>query len=275
MRSQVLLMTACLALTAGTVQADGLDQIRVCVNRDGNVRLLVWGACRSYETLVVVNIRGPQGPKGDPGPKGDAGARGAAGPQGQQGVQGPAGPQGLQGLQGPAGEQGPAGPQGLQGIPGPPGPVSNYQYPLPLVVDAAGREVGMATDPFNGIVMRRVGTDMVTFFASPNGPASSSITFYHTDETCQSERYMSTSYARGFTPFAQVHRGVVYFTRTIDPDGTVQVPILSYEQFQSDEDATQPGACLPWTGPSTASLGVVTAVSDPALASAATPFRIK
>lgn len=48
-------------------------------------------------TFTVVDMTGPQGPKGD---KGDTGA------QGPQGLQGPTGSQGPQGIQGPQGPQG-------------------------------------------------------------------------------------------------------------------------------------------------------------------------
>lgn len=245
MRSHVIAVTAaCLVSSATTARAQQplqLDEIRLCVKADGGggVRLLLGNTCGPNETLVVINLRGPQGPKGDTGP------------------------------------QGPEGPQGPQGPAGPPGSSVNPQSPLPLVVDAQGSEIGMATDPFSGVVLRRAGEDLVIFFASPNGPAKGPIEFYHTDANCQSERYMSTSYARGFTPFALVHKGVVFYTKALDPDGTVQVPVLSYERFEADQDATQPGTCLPWAGLPTLSLGVVTAVSDPVLATPALPYRIK
>ena len=90
------------------------------------------------------NIKGPPGPKGDPGPtgadstvpgppgpqgvKGDTGATGAAstvpgpqGPTGSQGPQGVPGNPGPTGAPGATGSTGPQGPKGDQGVPGPPG----------------------------------------------------------------------------------------------------------------------------------------------------------
>lgn len=71
--------------------------------------------CRSGETQLTWNQRGPVGPVGPAGP---TGATGATGPQGLQGVQGPTGPQGLQGVQGPIGPQGLQGPTGAAGANG-------------------------------------------------------------------------------------------------------------------------------------------------------------
>ena len=132
-------------ITAGTVAAVGAHggdttRIHACVsNGSGLVRIVGEnGACRTEETAVDWNVRGPIGPQG---PQGDAGPMGPAGPQGAQGdtgPMGPAGPQGVQGAQGetgpigPAGPQGAQGPQGLQGATGPDGPqgdpgVSGYE----------------------------------------------------------------------------------------------------------------------------------------------------
>ena len=64
------------------------------------------------------SLRGPQGPKGDPGeqgPKGEMGEKGEPGPRGIQG------PQGERGEQGPQGEKGDSGPKGDPGVPGSPG----------------------------------------------------------------------------------------------------------------------------------------------------------
>lgn len=62
-----------------------------------------------------VNIRGPQGERGETGQTGPQGKTGATGPQGPQGIQGEIGPQGPTG---PQGEQGPRGEQGPKGDPG-------------------------------------------------------------------------------------------------------------------------------------------------------------
>lgn len=65
---------------------------------------------------VVVQVPGPQGPKGDTGA---TGPQGSQGPKGDTGAQGPQGVQGVQGPQGTQGPQGNTGAQGVQGVPGP------------------------------------------------------------------------------------------------------------------------------------------------------------
>ena len=86
------------------------------VDTSGNLN---WTASKAgMGSVPSVNIKGPQGPKGDTGaqgPKGDTGAIGPQGEKGEQGPQGPAGPQGEKGIQGEAGATGPQGPQGIQG----------------------------------------------------------------------------------------------------------------------------------------------------------------
>lgn len=72
--------------------------------------------CKSGETMISWNMKGPAGPTGPAGP---AGAMGLTGPTGPAG---PAGPAGAMGPAGPAGSTGPAGPTGPQGPQGDPGP---------------------------------------------------------------------------------------------------------------------------------------------------------
>ena len=69
-------------------------------------------------SVPSVNIKGPQGPKGDTGAQGPKGDTGAIGPQGEKGEQGPQGLAGLQGEKGEKGDTGATGPQGPQGIQG-------------------------------------------------------------------------------------------------------------------------------------------------------------
>jgi hypothetical protein len=65
--------------------------------------------CKSGETAITWNERGPQGLPGSAGAGGAIGAAGPEGPAGADGAMGPAGPEG------PAGPQGPPGP-GLTGF---------------------------------------------------------------------------------------------------------------------------------------------------------------
>ena len=73
--------------------------------------------------ILVANIIGPQGPKGD---KGDPGIQGPKGDRGEQGLQGETGPQGLKGDPGAQGEQGPKGETGERGPAGPRGTSVRY-----------------------------------------------------------------------------------------------------------------------------------------------------
>jgi hypothetical protein len=257
------MLLAFFTFTATAAYAD-TDQIRVCVDRDGDVRLVLPGkSCRATEFPVTLNLRGPQGPKGD---KGDTGPKGATG------AQGVAGPQGATGAQGPTGPRGAEGPQGPQGVPGATG---SWNTTYPIVVDANNTEVGVATDPFSGIVMRRVGADTVIFFASPAGPDGGVMEFFHTTPDCTGDRYVRTAFQRGLAFFAQVHLGTIFYTTTVDPGGALQVPVGSIERFQANEDATQPGLCVPVEPGTVDSLGVVTTVSDPVIAGLTPPLRIK
>ena len=90
---------------------------------------LSWSASKSGMPAVdTVNIRGPQGEKGDTGPqgpqgeKGDTGAQGPQGEKGDTGAQGPQGEKGDTGAQGPQGLRGETGPQGEKGDTGATGP---------------------------------------------------------------------------------------------------------------------------------------------------------
>ena len=68
--------------------------------------------------------------------------------------------------------------------------------------------------------------------------------------------------------------GTVFYTKTVDPAATAQVPILAYEHFEPTDDATHPGVCTPYDV-GLASLGVVTTATDSVLANLALPLRLK
>jgi len=256
MRWLAVSLAACFVLTAAAARAES-DQIRACVRYDGRVRLLVDQTCHANETLVVWNFRGP---KGDPGPQGPQG------PAGAPGVQGPPGPQGLEG------PEGPRGPEGRQGVPGPEG---RSLYPVPVVVDAVEIPIGIPIDSYNGTVMRRAGEDTVFFEVSASGVSRGGIAFYHTQKNCGDDRLVPTGYARGLMYPATVHNGVVFYTKTLDPYGTLQIPAVAIEQFGETEDATQRGVCTALAEPVALSLGVATMFNDPDLARVTPPLRIK
>lgn len=285
MRTMFTVLLASFTLSATAAYADTTpDQIHVCVNREGGVRLVLPGrSCHPNEFPLTLNLRGAQGPKGD---KGDTGAKGATGPQGPSGPQGPAGAPGVAGPQGPTGPQGTAGAQGIAGPQGPTGPQGPQGEPgtgggssesrAAVVVDMANAEVGVATDPFGGLVMRRLGNDTVVFFASPAGPDSGAIEFYHTTADCSGDRYVHTGFQRGLAYFSQVHLGTVFYTKVADPNAQLQVPIGSIERFEANEDPLlQAGACRAADPGRMESAGVVNAVTDPVLATLTPPLRIK
>jgi hypothetical protein len=97
---------AAVALAGGVAYAtipDNAGVIHTCFSKaTGTWRPIDYPSekCKSGETQLDFNQRGPQGPPGPQGP---------AGPAGPTGSQGPAGPAGSAGPQGPEGPQGPAG----------------------------------------------------------------------------------------------------------------------------------------------------------------------
>jgi Collagen triple helix repeat (20 copies) len=125
------------------------------------------GRCRSSETRLSWNQRGPAGaagPSGVAGPAGPAGARGDGGPQGTAGATGPrgaAGASGPPGPQGPAGASGPPGPTGSQGPPGVAGPPGPQGPP--------GPPAGDLPDPLAGTWALLFSTATGVEFAAPVG----------------------------------------------------------------------------------------------------------
>jgi len=115
------LVAVLLALAGGVAYAtipgsDGV--IHACYSRSGGALRVVDASvtgCKSGETSLDWNVRGPAGPQGAAGAGGPTGAPGPAGPMG------PAGPKGDAGAAGPKGDAGAAGPQGLPGPQGPKG----------------------------------------------------------------------------------------------------------------------------------------------------------
>lgn len=289
MRLPAILLTALGVLSiAGTAAADS-ERIHVCLNmKTGEFRLLAGRSCPANTRLVAwhVNLpaplatggtQGPAGPAGPMGPAGPQGPAGPAGPQGPRGLQGVNGSQGVAGPQGPAGPRGVAGPQGARGevgAMGPAGPAGSNGNDMMTVVDQLGQEVGLATDPYSGLVLRRVGADAIVFLASPSGPSAGPIDFYHSTADCSDSRYIPIASGTGFAYFATVRGDTAFYTKAVDPTGTSQVRILAYEHFEAGENALQQGVCTPYDVGS-ASLGVLTTASDPLLGQLALPLHLK
>ncbi|MGH9140719.1 MAG: hypothetical protein ACRD2I_06215, partial [Vicinamibacterales bacterium] len=110
--------------------------------------------------------------------------------------------------------------------------------------------------------------------ATVDGPAAGPIDFYHSTANCSDSRYIPIASGSGFAYFATVRGATAFYTRAMDPSGTAQIPILAVEHFEANEDATQPGTCMPYDV-GTASLGVLTTATDPGLDHLALPLRLK
>jgi hypothetical protein len=142
------------------------------------------------------------------------------------------------------------------------------------IVDQNGQDVGVATDIFNGVLYRRVGTDAIVFYASMAGPTAAPIDFYHSTADCSDSRYLTISAGSGFAYYATVRGGTLFYTKVTDPASAPQLPILAFEHFEVTDDATLPGVCRPMAM-GTVPLGVVTTATDPVLASLSLPLRVK
>jgi hypothetical protein len=231
---------------------------------------------------------GPAGPTGAAGPAGPAGARGVAGPAGavgpqgvagsagSTGAQGVAGPQGNAGSQGVAGPEGPAGAQGapgLQGLQGPAG-FSAGAGELTAIVDQNGQHVGLASEAFSGLVLRRVADDAIVFFATVNGPLLDAIDFYHATPDCSDSRHIPIAGGSGFAYYATVRGSSAFYTKAISSSAALQSPVVAVEHFEANEDATLPGNCKP-VASDPGFVGVLTTTSDSTLANLAPPLRLK
>jgi hypothetical protein len=142
------------------------------------------------------------------------------------------------------------------------------------VVDQNGTEVGIATDPFGGLVLRHVGNDAVVFWATSAGPTRNDMTFFHAKSDCSDDRYIRIPGGAGFAYYAEVRDGAAFYTKTQDPLGLIQITIQASESFGNTDDATKAGTCVPYDG-GTLSLGVVTMTPDPEITKLALPLRLK
>ncbi len=122
--------------TIGFAAATTTGVINACVNKAGEVRIIVSSpsrsdgddsdhpltSCGKNETLLTWNVQGIAGATGATGATGPTGATGAAGQTGATGDTGPAGPTGPTGPTGIAGPTGPSGADGATGATGATGP---------------------------------------------------------------------------------------------------------------------------------------------------------
>jgi type VI secretion system secreted protein Hcp len=121
-RLAYVLLPTTAALGAGAVFASGAipgsdGTINACYLPSGSVRVVDSASdCKSSETFISWNQKGP---KGDTGPQGIPGEQGKQGDKGETGAQGIQGPQGVQGPAGPAGPAGASGAGGSSVTPGP------------------------------------------------------------------------------------------------------------------------------------------------------------
>ncbi len=125
------------ALPATTTAASAVTGYVACVNKSGEIRLVIKGKkCFKGERKSKINLAGPAGAVGPVGPSGE---RGIAGPQGATGANGPAGPTGPTGPVGPAGVAGPAGAAGAEKLLTLP---SNFQQRFLIQPSSTGSSLG-------------------------------------------------------------------------------------------------------------------------------------
>ena len=94
MRRSIALFAAVLfvGLAVGAaVGASSVPKISACVEKDGTMRYLASGKCRTGEKLLAWNVQGVQGTPGAAGPQGVAGKTGPAGASEQGGSSAPVG----------------------------------------------------------------------------------------------------------------------------------------------------------------------------------------
>jgi hypothetical protein len=165
------------------------------------------------------------------------------------------------------------GAQGLQGPAGPAGPAGTSIGESLSIVDQNGQDVGLASEPFSGLLLRRVGNDAIVFFAAVSGIATAPIDFYHTKADCSDGRYITITGGSGFAYYASVRGGTAFYTKSVDMSGMPADPIVAVEHFEPNEDATLTGVCMAASDPG--AVGPLTTANDPALAHLALPLRLK
>jgi len=136
--------------------------------------------------------------------------------------------------------------------------------------------VGIATEPYGGLVLRRMdNNDQVLFAATPDGPRTGPIDFFHLNDDCSDSRYVYLSYGSGFAFFAQINRGTAYYTKTQDPSFNLSVEYHSFEHFEAGDDWTQRLTSNCTVSAGTGAIGVATSVADSVLSNLPVPLRLK
>jgi hypothetical protein len=161
----------------------------------------------------------------------------------------------------------------MQGPAGPAGPAATSNGDILSVVDQNGQDVGLASEPFSGLLFRRVGNDAIVFFASVSGVATAPIDFYHTKGDCSDGRYIMISGGSGFAYYAAVRGDTAFYTKSVDTSGQPADPIVAVEHFEANEDATLRGVCTAASDPGP--VGPLTMTQDPALGHFVSPLRLK
>jgi hypothetical protein len=243
---------------AAPSQASDVAVWRLCVNPDSGSVKLISTSCPS-NTVALPLPAGPRGPEGPAGPQGPAGA---------QGQQGPAGADGLDGLNGVDGVDGKDGRDGLDGKDGRDGDAA-WQ-----LVDSLGQPVGTVASLTEGRVMRKVGDDVVLLPANRIGFMSAPLVFFYTEPACAGDRYLMNQNGPGFAYSGQVVGDTVVYTRLVDPNLAMQVPVASVEVLPPGMHPSNRGTCHPY-GPTTRAMGLAVIASDPALGGLVAPFNLK
>jgi hypothetical protein len=149
------------------------------------------------------------------------------------------------------------------------------------VVDQNNQLVGAVVDPHTGVVLRKVGLDWLSIVVGPAGFAEGDIFFYHQQAGCGDQRLLLTSFTYGLVYPAQVHAGSIFYTKTLDPMGSLIQKMVPYrERFAAGVDASvfDPNACEATPtdmAPYPQSVGPVVTASDSAMGGLVAPFRVK
>jgi hypothetical protein len=142
------------------------------------------------------------------------------------------------------------------------------------LVDALDQPVGTAASLAEGRVLRRVGDDSVLVPANRNGFVSAPVVFWYSQPQCAGQRYLMNQNGPGFAYSGQVVGETVVYTRLIDPNLLVQVPIASVEMLPPGMHPSSRGSCSAYPA-TTRSMGPATIASDPALGGLVPPFSLK
>lgn len=208
--------------------------------------VISWTNDKGYENPEPVNIRGPQGERGQQGMKGDTGAQGPKGDAGPQGIQGAAGSNGItpsigangnwylgsadtgKPSRGTAGAAGAKGDKGDKGDMGPQGPKGDKGD-----TGAVGPQGPKGADGNPGIVVRDVGVYSSYWSYSTDQeesgyPYRCVLEISGATEDMVPDVYFNIGEAVSgiFSPVSQTYAGGVYIYAAEKPASYIRIPVI-------------------------------------------------